>query len=61
MKSVRKMLSGRSLGPNGNSDKISVVLHRGLQDMREKLLPLGIESRYVGKMGHMQQISIYVA
>lgn len=60
MSSARIMLSGRPLGLDVNSDKIPVVLHSGLQDMKEKLLPLGAELRYVGKMGDMQQISIYV-
>lgn len=60
MKSARTMLSGRPLGPDDSSDKIPVILHSGLKDTREKLFPLGAEPRYVGKMGDMQQISIYV-
>lgn len=60
MSSARIMLSGRPLRLGDNSDKIPVVLHSGLQDMKEKLLPLGAELRYVGKMGDIQQISIYV-
>jgi len=31
------MLSGRLLGPDDHSDKTPVVLHSGLQDMREKV------------------------
>lgn len=60
MKSVRIMLSGRSPGPDYNSHKIPVILHSGLQDMKEKLLPLGAEARYVDKTEDVQQISIYV-